>query len=295
MMTVRMLVRLAAVFVPVTLVTACGGVEQLPPMAGVSVTLDKDRVPLGAPLDITYRFEPLAAIDGDFRVFVHVETPDRTLMWTDDHDPQPATSSWRPGEAIEYTRTVFVPLFPYLGEATIRMGLHRGSDRLALESAQASGDDVEDQAYTVAKLQLLPQSESIFLIYGSGWQPAEYSAEDPSRSWQWTERSAGVTFRNPRRDVTLFLEYDARADVFGDSPQRVTIWAGTQEIETFTADNREPALRRIQLIANALGVEEMSEIRITVDQTFSPAKVQAGSTDTRELGLRVYHIYVEPR
>ena len=104
-----------------------------------------------------------------------------------------------------------------------------------------------------------------------------------------------MTFRNPRQDVTLFFEYDARADVFGDSPQRVTVWTGTQEVETFTADNRDPALRRIQLNANALGVEEMSEIRITVDQTFSPAKVQAGSTDTRELGLRVYHIYVEPR
>jgi hypothetical protein len=48
MMTLRNLVRLAVVFVPVTLVTACGGVEQLPPVAGVSMTLDKDRVPLGA-------------------------------------------------------------------------------------------------------------------------------------------------------------------------------------------------------------------------------------------------------
>jgi len=39
----------------------------------------------------------------------------------------------------------------------------------------------------------------------------------------------------------------------------------------------------------------MAEIRISVDQTFLPAKTQPGSTDTRELGIRVYHVYVEPR
>jgi len=277
------------------LLAGCSSADVAPPVAKVSLGVDKDRVPLGAPLDLTYRFEPLATIDGDYRVFVHVETPDGTLMWTDDHDPQPATSAWKVGEPIEYTRTVFVPLFPYLGEATIRVGLHRGDERLAMESTLASDADSEDRAYTVSKLQLLPQSESVFLIYGSGWQPAEYSSEDPTKSWQWTERSAGLTFRNPKQDVTLFLQYDARSDVFGDTPQRVTIATAARTIETFTADNRDPILKRISLQANDLGVDEMSEIRISVDRTFSPANVQEGSTDTRELGIRVYHVYVEPR
>jgi len=295
MVTPVRLVVVAGSFVAAGLVAGCSGTEQLPPVANVSMSLDKDRVPLGGPLDITYRFEPISPIEGDYRVFVHVETPDGTLMWTDDHDPQPATSAWKAGEPIEYTRTVFVPLFPYLGEASVRVGLHRGNDRLPLASTLAEGVDVEDRAYTVAKLQLLPQSESIFLIYGSGWQPAEYSPEDPARSWQWTDRSAGLTFRNPRRAVTLFLEFDTRSDVFGDTPQRVTITAGGQAVDTFTADNRDPVLRRITLQANDLGVDEMSEIRISVDRTFRPASVQEGSTDTRELGIRVYHVYVEPR
>ncbi len=273
----------------------CAGPQDVEPSARVTLVLDKERVPLGGPLDLTYRFEPLAVIDGDYRVFVHVESPDGTLMWTDDHDPQPATSAWKTGEAVEYTRTVFVPLFPYLGEASVRVGLHQGENRLGLESAQATDADREDRAYTVATLQLLPQSESVFLIYGNGWHPAEYSSIDPSMSWQWTEQSAGLTFRNPRRDVTLFLEYDTRSDVFGDTPQRVTISAGSQAIDSFMADNKEPILRRISLNANDLGVDEMSEIRIGVDRTFSPANVQAGSTDTRQLGIRVYHVYVEPR
>jgi hypothetical protein len=275
--------------------SACSAEEQLPPVATAALTLSKDRVPLGGPLDLTYRFEPTAAIDGDYRVFVHVESPDGTMMWTDDHDPQPATSAWRVGEPIEYTRTVFVPLFPYLGEAKIRMGLHKGSDRLTLTSTHAVPDDAGDRAYTVATLQLLPQSESIFLIYGSGWHPAEYAPDDPSRSWQWTGKSGALSFRNPRRDVTLYVEYDARADLFGETPQQVTISSGTTAIDTFAADSREPLLRRIQLKASDLGVEDMAEIRVTVDRTFTPATVQPGTSDTRELGVRVYHVYVEPR
>jgi hypothetical protein len=279
----------------VGLLAACSGAADLAPVARTALSLDKDRVPLGGPLDLTYRFEPEAVIESDYRVFVHVESPDGTLMWTDDHDPQPATSAWKVGEPVEYTRTVFVPLFPYLGEATIRVGLHRGEERLPLSSPMATDADRGDRAYTVATLQLLPQSESVFLIYGSGWNPAEYSTEDPSKSWQWTEQSAGLTFRNPRSDVTLYLQFDTRPDIFGETPQRVTIYAGSQPVETFTADNRDPILKRISLKASDLGVEEMSELRIAVDRTFSPSAVQAGSTDTRELGIRVYHVYVEPR
>ena len=39
----------------------------------------------------------------------------------------------------------------------------------------------------------------------------------------------------------------------------------------------------------------MAELRIEVDQTFVPAKLPAGGHDTRELGIRVYHAFVEPR
>ena len=40
---------------------------------------------------------------------VHVVDTDEELMWTDDHHPPTPTSQWKPGQTIEYTRTVFVP------------------------------------------------------------------------------------------------------------------------------------------------------------------------------------------
>ncbi len=274
---------------------ACGGAEETPPVAKVSLSLNKDRVPIRGPVDLTYRFEPLQVIAGDYRIFVHVLTADGTIMWNDDHDPQPATSAWRPGEPVEYTHTVFVPAFPYVGDATVRVGLNRGNERLPLEVDEPDDVAAEELAYAVATLRVLPEAESIFLIYGDGWHQEEYSTEDPSRSWQWTGKSASVTFRNPRQDLTVLLQFDSRADQFGGMPQQVTLAAGNQTIATFPADSLDPVLRRIPLPAAALGADDMAQLRISVDRTFLPSRDQPGAADIRELGIRVYHFYVEPR
>jgi hypothetical protein len=41
-------------------------------------------------------------------------------MWTDDHTPPVPTTQWKPGQTVEYTRTVFIPIFPYVGDAVGR-------------------------------------------------------------------------------------------------------------------------------------------------------------------------------
>ena len=89
--------------------------------------------------------------------------------------------------------------------------------------------DVSRREYEVAKFQLLPQSENIFLIYKDGWHPAEVSSEDPTNEWQWTKKAATISFRNPKKDSTFYLEYDARTDQFG-APQQVTVRSGDQVI-----------------------------------------------------------------
>ena len=52
-------------------------------------------------------------------MFVHFVNAEDEQMWTDDHDPPRPTRTWKPGETIQYTRTVFVPSYPYNGRATI--------------------------------------------------------------------------------------------------------------------------------------------------------------------------------
>src|SRR5579864_5812905 len=89
---------------------------QTPPVATPSLHLSHDKAPLGSPIDITYKFVVAndAHLDQDYRVMMHVVDADDELMWTDDHNPPTPTSQWKPGQTIEYTRTVFIPIYPYI-------------------------------------------------------------------------------------------------------------------------------------------------------------------------------------
>src|SRR3712207_7316024 len=53
-------------------------------------------------------------------LFRSVIEPDGERLWQDDHLPAVPTSKWTPGQTVEYTRTVFVPNYPYIGDANIR-------------------------------------------------------------------------------------------------------------------------------------------------------------------------------
>ena len=266
---------------------ACGGdADTEPAVATPTLTLNHQRVPLGSPLTLTYKFEvaPGASFDGDYLVFVHVLDPDGEQLWTDDHQPPTPTSQWKPGQTIEYSRTIFVPPYPYIGEAIVRLGLYRGDKRLPLNGEAATGRE-----YEVARMQLQPQSDNIFRIYKEGWHPAESSADGSGSQWQWTQKTAVLSFRNPKKDVRFFLESDARTDQF-PTPQQVTIRIGDTVIATFAADSPHKTIRVFPITAAQLGSSDTTELVLEVDRTFTP-----GGTDSRELGIRVFHAFIDPR
>jgi hypothetical protein len=264
-----------------------GNQETLPCVATPSVTLARDRAAIGSPLKATYRFDvaPNAPIPQDYWVFVHVMDDQGERLWGDDHPPSEPTTKWAPGAKVEYTRTTFIPNYPYIGPAHIRIGLYQpGGQRLPL-----CGSDIGRREYEVAKFQLLPQSENIFLIYKEGWHTAEISSDNPTDEWQWTKKTAAISFKNPKKDATFYLEYDARSDKF-TPPQQVTIRSGDQVIGTLAADAKGKKLLSFPVSAAQLGSNDMSEMTLEVDRTFVP-----GGTDTRELGIRVFHAFIEPK
>jgi hypothetical protein len=273
---------------------ACGGGETVePPVATPAVEFNHQRAAAGSPIDITYRFvvAPDAKFTEDYRVFVHVVDTDEEWMWGDDHNPPVPTTQWQPGQTIQYTRTVFIPIFPYVGDASIRIGLHSASGaRLPL-----AGEDVGQRTYKVAQLHLLPQTENLFTVFKDGWHPAETDQANPTIEWQWTKREATLAFKNPKKEALFFLELDSpREDLHG--PQSVTVSIGGQPIEQFTLAPNQQQLRKIKLTPEMLGSGEMSELQISVDKTFTPALVPAAnSKDPRELGVRVFHAFVDPR
>lgn len=274
----------------VTLTAAAAGCrrEEAPgtPVASPSLTLSRAKVAIGSPVNLTYRFQVAsdAKFDGDYIVFVHVLDPEGEQLWNDDHVPPVPTSQWKPGQTVEYTRTVFVPNYPYIGEAIVRLGLYQKDVRLVL-----SGTEASRREYVVARFQLLPQSENIFLIYKDGWHPAEVAPDNPASEWQWTQQRASLSFKNPRKDSTFYLEYDARVDLFSP-PQQVAIRVGTETIGTFAADARAKKLLTFPVSASQFGPGEMAELTLEIDRTFKP-----GGPDPRELGIRVFHTFIEPK
>jgi hypothetical protein len=284
----RISVLMYAAALVVTAAACSGKKDSEPAVATPSMTLNRERVPIGSPLKITYKFDVAqnAQIGGDYTVFVHVLEPDGEQLWGDDHQPPVPTSAWKPGQKIEYTRTVFVPNYPYIGPAVVRLGLY---DVATGKRLTLSGQEVSRKEYLVTKFELQPQSENIFLIYKEGWHPAEVSSDDPNTEWNWTKKSATVSFRNPRKDCTIYLEYAARTDRFSP-PQQVTLRIGDQVIGTFAADSKDRKLVTFPVTAAQLGSADVAELIIDVDRTFTP-----GGGDTRDLGIQVFHTFLEAK
>ena len=255
-------------------------------MATPSLAFSKERAPIGSAVTLTYKFvvAPDAKIDKDYTVFVHVLDPEGEMMWTEDHVPPTPTSKWKAGETVEYKRTVFVPNYPYIGEANVRLGLYDQSKRLVLNA-----QEVSRREYLVTKFQIRASSENIYLIYKDGWHQAEVDPKNPQTEWQWTKKTATISFKNPKKDSTLYLEYDARADLF-TPPQQVVLRIGDQTVGQFAADSKDREILTFPLTAAQLGAGDLADLVIDVDKTFKP-----GGTDPRELGIRVFHTYVEPK
>ena len=264
-----------------------------PPMATPSVSLSHDKTPLGSPIDITYKFVVAsdATFTEDLRVMVHVVDADEELIFAFDHNPPVPTTQWKPGQTVEYTKTVFVPIYPYVGEATIQVGLHSTTTQKRVTLA---GDDAGQHAYKVAKLQLQPQTENVFTVFKEGWHPGEIAEHNATVEWQWTKKDATLSFKNPKKDSVFYLDVDNPGSVFNET-QQVTVTLGGQVIDEFTLQPRQPQLRKVTLKAAQLGTGDVAELVISVDKTYVPATLLPGSKDPRELGVRVFHAYIDPR
>jgi hypothetical protein len=285
---------LAALVLASSTLTACRRKEApAPPMATPSVTLSHEKTPLGSPIDITYKFVVAnnTTFTEDLRVMVHVVDADEELIFAFDHNPPIPTTQWKAGQTIEYTKTVFIPIYPYVGEATIQVGLHSTASQKRVALA---GDDAGQHAYKVAKLQLQPQTENVFTVFKEGWHPGEIAEHNSTVEWQWTKKDATLSFKNPKKDCVFYLDLDNPGSVLNEA-QQVKVALGGEVLDDFTLQPKQPELRKIALKAAQLGAGDVAEIVISVDKTYVPAVLVAGNKDPRELGVRVFHAYVDPR
>jgi hypothetical protein len=270
-----------------------GGADNAPVVGSVKVALSRPRVALGSPVEITYAFTLAndAPALGNRKVFVHFLDANDEMMWTDDHDPPTPTTEWKPGQTVEYTRTMFVGRYPYVGAAKIVSGLYSPETN---DRVKFTGEDRGDRSYKVADFELLPQTENIFLIFKDGWHQTEVVAEGSQRTeWQWTKKEATVAFRNPKRDVTLYVQADNPSSG-ANAAQQMEVRIGDQVLGVAPLSSGPAVVRKIPISADQFGTADMVELRFVVDKTFVPALEPGGSTgDTRELGARVFHAFVQ--
>lgn len=263
------------------------------PVATPAVTLARPDAVVGGPIEMTYRWavaQDAPAFPADGWVFVHFLDADGELLWTDDHEPPAGMAGWKPGTAVEYTRTTFAPKLPYVGELQIEAGLFsRGTGQRLPLQAVAKGQ----RSYDVGRLNLRLPGEALLVVFKEGWHATE-QAEGSAPEWQWSRGSATLAFRNPKRDAVLYLDVD-RAGGFPEK-QAVSVRLGDVVVDTFLLGAGEGLLRKVPLTVAQLGSGDASEVRLSVDRTFIPAELPgSGSTDARELGVRVFRAFVEPR
>jgi hypothetical protein len=258
------------------------------PAAQVVATPQRTSVGAGGPIEVEYTVTKLpggSTIPSDAWLFVHMLDASGTLLWTDDHQPAalPAGSG---DAAIVYRRTMFVPRATPTGRVRIEAGLFSRADGARIPTAR------ENPA--TGSFEVGPASDALFVVFGDGWHAAERVPLQQANEWRWSKGDARLSFRHPRRDAELTLEVDQPVNSVG--VQTVELRAGTDLLATF---NVEPGVRRVHTVSlpdARMGNGPMVELNLHVQPTFVPANMpNLTSSDTRELGVRVFNVHVGVR
>jgi hypothetical protein len=285
---------LAAAFAGVVLLPACNRrkAAEVNPIVP-SIKVNRVKAPLGSALEITYTWtvEPGATkLDQNYWALVHFLDSHGVMLFSDDHQPEPAPTAWEPGKTYSYTRTRFVPVYPYVGEVEVRMGLYPHPGRG--ERPALKGEDRGFREYKVATIELLPQTENIFLVYKEGWHNPETHPDNPSVERTWTKKDALVSFKNPRKDVIVYLEADTCVTCFA-APPELTLTVGNNVGLRIPIQGPEVHLKKVRVKAADLGTDEWTDLRLSMSASFVPKNLTPPlNNDDRELGLNVYHLYV---
>jgi len=253
--------------------------------------VNRSRAPLGSAIEVTYTWqvEPTAKkLTQDHRAFVHFVDSHGVMLFEDDHTPVPPVMGWEPGKSYSYTRTKFIPVYPYVGDVDVRVGLSPVGKG---ERVMLKGEDAGLREFKVAKIELLPQTENIFLVYKQGWHNPESSPQNPSIERTWTKKDALISFKNPKKDVVVYLEADTNSKAF-DAPPVLTVAVNNKAGATIAIPNSEVFMRKIRVKAADLGQDEWVDLRLSMNQSFVPKLKGVNAHDDRELGLLVYHLYV---
>ncbi|HSE43096.1 MAG TPA: hypothetical protein VLH08_20215, partial [Acidobacteriota bacterium] len=255
------------------------------------VTFNKSSAEMGTPVEVTYSFQTSSDFPGlkkDLIVFVHFLDPSHRIRFVDDHNPPIRTNQWGPGRNYSYTRTYFIPENITPGDYVVELGMYTPSgkgERFVLNAKQIS-----DRSYQVGGLNIQKPSKDSEPEFVSGWYDFERDPNDDWYHWRWMSKSAIARLPNPHSNALLYLKAESERYRFQE-PQRITIFLKERQIDQFEVESSGTFVKKFEIPANLLGSEKTVDVKLEVNQTFSPS-VDKKAGDTRELGLRVYCLYL---
>lgn len=253
-----------------------------------SVAVAPASVPAGGPVSLLYRWTigagKLPTVD--HRAFVHFLDAEGSVLFTDDHQPEPAVSGWQAGRTYEYRRSTLTRAFPYAGRIRVVLGLFdvASGARLPLQ-----GVDAGQRSYHVADLVLAPRDEDLPLTC-TGFYPPEAPPTAPLLVSRFMAREARCRFPNPREEVAVFVHADLEPSGFPKTPT-LSLATRADACHSFPLTlTSEPQLIRLRLPARALGRAAQAELRLRSSDVYTPAALLRDA-DPRELSVRILGLY----
>jgi choline-sulfatase len=110
------------------------------------------RVRPGEPIELVWTFEARRAVGPGWKVFVHLEGPNKVFL-NGDHRPARPFEWWKPGQYIRYTTTVTAPRTAAAGRYTVWAGMFAGNRRAKASAPRAK---IVDDAVAAAELEIAP-------------------------------------------------------------------------------------------------------------------------------------------
>ncbi|MDY0297470.1 MAG: hypothetical protein RB296_09145 [Acidobacteriota bacterium] len=242
-------------------------------------------------MDYNYHLsEDFKGLGKDYAVFVHFwRTRSKEMLVQDDHVPEVLTTQWRPGQKLEYSRTLFIPKF--LDEIDIDF---EGYEEIRITVGLWDPDSSEDEKILLYRKNVKIHPASVVapeIVYAEGWNNVETDPgiENPKEQhWQWTTKKAVCVIENPKRESTLIIRGGVDKAKIAD--QKVIFRVNDQLLEEFIPETAKFE-KRYTLTPEQMGNDYEFRFTIETDKAFVPAMLNPQNSDKRELGVQIYFLY----
>ena len=183
------------------------------------------------------------------------------------------------GQTIEYTRTMFVPVTRTSARPRSRSGCTDPATGSGCRSAARTSGSAPTRRRT---LELLPQTENIFIRFKDGWHPAEVAADECPGRVAVDEEGGDAGVPEPEEGRHVLPRLRQPAGPRSTRRRQVTVRIGDQVARHVRADDQRGAdAAEVPDHGGAVrDAEDMVELTIEVDQTFVPAD-SGGQATTR--------------